>query len=191
MNCTWQAGKDEPRDTQYFLYWKKSRYDDATECELYIKDGNGRNTGCVFQNVTIGTEKAYFLVNGSRMGALIHFYETCLYLHEIEKLMPPSNITVSCDEIKHDCIIHWQRPQISHSDRDKCFKYELNIKHKVRVFSSPAFQINVVLNLPGNSYTFPRPHMRKTYVLKMRAAGSYCIVSPNWGEWSAPVVFGK
>ncbi|NWT54497.1 CSF2R factor, partial [Erythrocercus mccallii] len=25
MNCTWQAGRDAPADTQYFLYWRKSR----------------------------------------------------------------------------------------------------------------------------------------------------------------------
>ncbi|NXA78315.1 CSF2R factor, partial [Thryothorus ludovicianus] len=25
MNCTWQAGRDAPADTQYFLYWQKSR----------------------------------------------------------------------------------------------------------------------------------------------------------------------
>ncbi|NWR27156.1 CSF2R factor, partial [Tachuris rubrigastra] len=25
MNCTWQAGRGAPADTQYFLYWKNSR----------------------------------------------------------------------------------------------------------------------------------------------------------------------
>ncbi|NXE65727.1 CSF2R factor, partial [Calcarius ornatus] len=25
MNCTWQAGRDAPADTQYFLFWQKSR----------------------------------------------------------------------------------------------------------------------------------------------------------------------
>lgn len=25
MNCTWQAGRNAPGDTQYFLYWKNSR----------------------------------------------------------------------------------------------------------------------------------------------------------------------
>lgn len=49
--------------------------------------------------------------------------------------MPPSNISVNCEEIKNDCIIQWQRPQISHSNKDKCFKYEINIKYKVRKYS--------------------------------------------------------
>lgn len=61
--------------------------------------------------------------------------------------MPPSNITVRCDEIKNDCVIQWQRPQISHSNTDKCFKYEINIKYKVRVISSPTFNINTMFAL--------------------------------------------
>ncbi|KFQ94523.1 Granulocyte-macrophage colony-stimulating factor receptor subunit alpha, partial [Nipponia nippon] len=130
MNCTWQAGRDAPGDTQYFLYWQNSRDDDAMECELYIKDENGRNTGCRFKNVSIVTEKSYFLVNGSSKDSLIQFYDEYIQLYQFEKLMPPSNITVDCDEIKNDCIIQWQRPQISHSNKDGCFKYEINIKYK-------------------------------------------------------------
>ncbi|NWU18727.1 CSF2R factor, partial [Cephalopterus ornatus] len=71
MNCTWQAGRGAPADTQYFLYWQNSRADGEMECELYIKDENGRNVGCRFQNVRIETEKAYFLVNGSSKDSLI------------------------------------------------------------------------------------------------------------------------
>ncbi|NXT59421.1 CSF2R factor, partial [Pluvianellus socialis] len=74
MNCTWQAGRDAPGDTQYFLYWQNSRYDNEMECELYIKDESGRNTGCRFQNVKIEPERAYFLVNGSSKESLIQFY---------------------------------------------------------------------------------------------------------------------
>ncbi|NXG54051.1 CSF2R factor, partial [Psilopogon haemacephalus] len=71
MNCTWQAGRGAPEDTQYFLYWKNLRDDDVMECELYIQDENGRNTGCRFHNVSIETEKAYFMVNGSSKDSLI------------------------------------------------------------------------------------------------------------------------
>ncbi|KAF1540582.1 Granulocyte-macrophage colony-stimulating factor receptor subunit alpha, partial [Eudyptula minor] len=189
MNCTWQAGRDAPGDTQYFLYWKNSRYDDAMECELYIKDENGRNMGCRFQNVKIEIEKAYFLVNGSSKTSLIQFYDEYIQLYKIEKLMPPSNITVNCDEIKNDCIIQWQQPQISHSKKDKCFKYEINIKYKVRGISSPTFNINTYEGV--NSHTLQRSNTRKRYLLKMRTAGSACLVNPAWGEWSAPVEFGK
>ncbi|XP_008945906.1 PREDICTED: granulocyte-macrophage colony-stimulating factor receptor subunit alpha-like [Merops nubicus] len=188
MNCTWQAGRDAPGDTQYFLYWQNPRHDDTMECELYIKDENGRNMGCRFQNVKIEPEKAYFLVNGSSKHSLIRFYDEYIWLYKIEKLMPPSNITVNCDEIKHDCIIQWQRPQIGHSNIDKCFKYQINIKYKDNPEGKRIYNYT---KDKENSYTFPRPNMRNKYLLKMRAAGSSCLVSKAWGEWSAPVEFGN
>ncbi|NXG81213.1 CSF2R factor, partial [Baryphthengus martii] len=83
MNCTWQAGRNAPRDAQYFLYWQNFIYDDALECELYIKDENGRNVGCRFQNVSIGDGEAYFLVNGSSKDSLIQFYDEYVQLYEI------------------------------------------------------------------------------------------------------------
>ncbi|NWI61882.1 CSF2R factor, partial [Calyptomena viridis] len=81
MNCTWQAGRHAPADTQYFLYWQNPRDDKEMECELYIKDENGRNMGCRFQNVRIEIEKAYFLVNGSSKDALIQFYDEYIELY--------------------------------------------------------------------------------------------------------------
>ncbi|XP_014119090.1 PREDICTED: interleukin-5 receptor subunit alpha-like isoform X1 [Pseudopodoces humilis] len=188
MNCTWQAGREAPADTQYFLYWQKSRDEEEMECELYIKDENCRNVGCIFQNVSIGTEKAYFLVNGSSKDSLIQFYDEYIDLYKIEKLMPPSNITVNCDEIKNDCIIQWQRPQISHSNKDLCFKYEISIKYKDNPEGKPIY---TSIQEGGNSNIFLRSNTRKKYVLKMRAAGSVCFVNPAWGEWSAPVEFGN
>ncbi|NXI48616.1 CSF2R factor, partial [Galbula dea] len=83
MNCTWQAGRDAPGDTQYFLYWQNSRKDHMVECEDYIKDENGRNMGCRFQNVRIEIEKAYFLVNGSSRDSLIQFYDEYIPLYKI------------------------------------------------------------------------------------------------------------
>ncbi|NXU52698.1 CSF2R factor, partial [Turnix velox] len=130
MNCTWQAGRNAPEDTQYFLYWRYSRSKDTMGCELYIKDENGRNIGCRFKNVKIEIEKAYFLVNGSSKDSLIQFYEEYIQLYKIEKLLPPSNITVNCNENKNDCLIQWQHPQISHSKDENCFKYEIIIKYK-------------------------------------------------------------
>ncbi|XP_032852447.2 granulocyte-macrophage colony-stimulating factor receptor subunit alpha isoform X2 [Tyto alba] len=188
MKCSWQAGRDAPGDTQYFLYWKNSRDGDVMECELYIKDENGRNMGCRFQNVTIELEKAYFLVNGSSKETPIQFYDEYVELYQIEKLMPPSNITVSCDEINNNCIIQWQQPQISHSNKDKCFKYEINIKYKDNPEGKNKY---TSIQEGGNSHTFQRSNTRKKYLLKMRAAGSACLVSPAWGAWSAPVEFGS
>ncbi|NWI35081.1 CSF2R factor, partial [Sula dactylatra] len=83
MNCTWQAGRDAPGDTQYFLYWKNSKDDNEMECELYIKGENGRNTGCRFKNVRIQDDEAYFLVNGSSNGSVIQFYDEYIQLYNI------------------------------------------------------------------------------------------------------------
>ncbi|XP_014815617.1 PREDICTED: LOW QUALITY PROTEIN: granulocyte-macrophage colony-stimulating factor receptor subunit alpha-like [Calidris pugnax] len=188
MNCTWQAGREAPGDTQYFLYWQYSGPNDTKECELYIKDKNGRNIGCRFQNVTIKPGSAYILVNGSSNVSQIQFYDTCIELYKIEKLMPPSNITVSCDEIETNCTIQWQRPQISHSNKDMCFKYEIIIKYKDNPEGEPRY---TSIQDGGHRHTFKRANKIKKYLLKMRTAGISCYVSSAWGEWSAPVEFGN
>ncbi|KFP97731.1 Granulocyte-macrophage colony-stimulating factor receptor subunit alpha, partial [Haliaeetus albicilla] len=132
MNCTWQPGRDAPGDTQYFLYWQNSRntYDDAMECELYIKDENGRNTGCMFQNVRIEPEKAYFLVSGSSKDALIQLYDEYIQLYKIEILTPPLNVTVNCTRDSVGCIITWQPPLTSHMKDTDCFQYQISIRNK-------------------------------------------------------------
>ncbi|NXG11719.1 CSF2R factor, partial [Sakesphorus luctuosus] len=129
MNCTWQAGRDAPADTQYFLYWQKSIDDEEMECELYIKDENGRNTGCRFQNVRI-IGNAYFLVNGSSKDSLIQFYDEYINLYKIEILSAPLNVTAHCTRDSADCIITWHPPLTSHMKPPKCFEYEINIQNK-------------------------------------------------------------
>ncbi|NXS70225.1 CSF2R factor, partial [Pandion haliaetus] len=130
MNCTWQPGWDAPGDTQYFLYWQNSKYNDAMECELYIKNENGRNMGCRFQNVRIETEKAYFLVNGSSKDSLIQFYDEYIDLYKIEILTPPLNVTANCTRDSAHCIITWQPPLTSHVKKVECFQYEISIRNK-------------------------------------------------------------
>ncbi|XP_054669275.1 granulocyte-macrophage colony-stimulating factor receptor subunit alpha-like [Grus americana] len=187
MNCTWQAGRDAPGDTQYFLYWQNSRYADEMECELYIKDENGRNTGCRFQNVKIETEKAYFLVNGSSKDSLIQFYDEYIELYEIEILTPPLNVTVNCTRDTAGCIITWQPPRTSHMEKAKCFQYEISIQNKdekrERETKNPQVRIG--------RYEFQNYNEKKKYILKIRARGRNCLVSSKWGEWSEPIEFGQ
>ncbi|XP_057267603.1 granulocyte-macrophage colony-stimulating factor receptor subunit alpha-like isoform X1 [Pezoporus wallicus] len=188
MSCTWQAGKDAPGDTQYFLYWQNSRYDDAMECELYIKDENGRNTGCRFQNVRIETEKAYFLVNGSSKDSLIQFYDEYIQLYKIEILTPPLNVTVNCTGDSAGCIITWQAPLTSHVENIKCFQYEISIQNK----DEPKEQKkDPPVKVRSNRYEFQNYNEEKKYILKIRARGKNCLVSSNWGEWSEPIEFGQ
>ncbi|XP_054064770.1 granulocyte-macrophage colony-stimulating factor receptor subunit alpha-like isoform X3 [Rissa tridactyla] len=188
MNCTWQAGRNAPEDTQYFLYWQYSRYDDAMECKLYIKDENGRNTGCRFQNVTIQTAvDAYFLVNGSSNESLIQFYDEYIKLYEIEILTPPLNVTVNCIRDSSGCIITWQQPLTSHRKKTKCFEYEIRIQNKddpKKENKDPPVRVR------NNTYKFENYNKKKKYILKIRARGRNCLLSSDWGEWSEPIEFG-
>ncbi|NWI16226.1 CSF2R factor, partial [Crypturellus soui] len=130
MNCTWSAGRDAPGDTQYFLYWKNSREEEETQCELYVKDENERHKGCQFQNVTIKDTTTYFMVNGSSKNSLIRFYDEYIKLYEIGKLTAPLNITANCTGEPRGCVIEWQEPLTSHMENKDCFQYEIDIKNK-------------------------------------------------------------
>uniref|UniRef100_A0A8C9FDC5 Type I cytokine receptor cytokine-binding domain-containing protein n=1 Tax=Pavo cristatus TaxID=9049 RepID=A0A8C9FDC5_PAVCR len=139
MNCTWQAGRNAPGGTQYFLYWQNSRDDDQTECELYTKDENDRNVGCKFQNVTIKGKTTYFLVNGSHKTFLIQFYDNYTKLYTIERLPPPLNVTANCTSNPGGCIITWQQPLLSHVENRNCFQYEIDIQNEVKTMYWFAF----------------------------------------------------
>ncbi|NWX98888.1 CSF2R factor, partial [Nothoprocta ornata] len=131
MNCTWCVGRDAPGDTQYFLYWQKSREEEEKQCEFYIKDENGRHIGCHFQNVIMSNDTiTYFIVNGSSKDSLIRFYDEYISLYKIEKFMPPLNVTANCDGKQKGCLIQWQQPKRSRVGKDYCFQYEVNIKYK-------------------------------------------------------------
>ncbi|CAM9619158.1 unnamed protein product [Bubo scandiacus] len=188
MKCTWQAGRDAPGDTQYFLYWQNSRDNDAMECELYIKDENGRNMGCRFQNVMIKTEKSYFLVNGSSKDSLIQFYDEYIQLYKIEMLTPPLNVTANCTRDSAGCIITWQPPLTSHMENVNCFQYEISIQKKdepKEEKKDPPVRVRTY------RYEFQNYNEKKKYILKIRASGKNCLVSSNWGEWSEPIEFGQ
>ncbi|XP_067997424.1 granulocyte-macrophage colony-stimulating factor receptor subunit alpha-like isoform X2 [Melanerpes formicivorus] len=186
MNCTWQAGREAPADTQYFLYWQNSRDVDVTECELYIKGEHGRNTGCIFKNVSIEIDKAYFLVNGSSKDSLIQFYDEYLQLYTIEILTPPLNVAVNCTRESAGCIVTWQPPLTSHVENTKCFQYEIYIQNK----DKPKEKKDPPIRVRNNIYEFQNYNEKKKYILKIRARGKNCLVSSKWGEWSEPIEFG-
>ncbi|KAL2310709.1 hypothetical protein Nmel_002376 [Mimus melanotis] len=186
MNCTWQAGRDAPADTQYFLYWQKSRDEEKMECELYIKDENFRNMGCVFQNVSIGTETTYFLVNGSSKDSLIQFYDEYIDLYKIEILTAPLNVTTDCTRDSAGCIIRWHPPLTNHVEEPTCFQYEISIQNK-----DVPKEEKKLPPVTDNRYEFQNYNEKKRYTLKIRARGKSCLVSSNWGEWSEPIEFGQ
>ncbi|NXW95997.1 CSF2R factor, partial [Alopecoenas beccarii] len=171
------------------------RDDDETECELYIKDENGKNTGCRFQNVNIESEKSYFLVNGSSKDSQIQFYDEYIQLYKTEILTPPLKVAVNCTRDPAGCIIRWQPPLTSHVENKNCFQYEISIQNKVKPISLFVFGIIPInthtYNVRNNTYEFQNYNEKKKYILKIRARGKSCLVTSRWGEWSEPIEFGK
>uniref|UniRef100_U3JNH4 Fibronectin type-III domain-containing protein n=1 Tax=Ficedula albicollis TaxID=59894 RepID=U3JNH4_FICAL len=190
MNCTWHVGRTATEDTQYFLYWRPWKKEDVTECQNYIKDNCGKHIGCRFQNVAIENH-AYFLVNGSSSEKSIQSYEKTIQLYKIEKLTPPLNVTVNCTEVSHSCKIWWQPPRTSHVKRRSCFKYEIVIENKADAEKTTKTASETKAVIEKNSYLYESFSSGKRYSVKIRATDAgFCLVSPNWGEWSTPVEFG-
>ncbi|XP_025891133.1 granulocyte-macrophage colony-stimulating factor receptor subunit alpha-like [Nothoprocta perdicaria] len=188
MNCTWCAGRDAPGDTQYFLYWKNSREEEETQCELYVKDENGTHKGCQFQNVSIKDITTYFMVNGSSKDSLIRFYDEYIILYKIERLTAPLNITANCTAEPRGCVIEWQEPLTSHVENKDCFQYEINIKNKDEPKEE---KMNPPVRVRNYRYEFQNFNAKKIYILKIRARGKNCNVNSSWGEWSEPIEFGQ
>nr|XP_006135917.2 granulocyte-macrophage colony-stimulating factor receptor subunit alpha-like isoform X1 [Pelodiscus sinensis]XP_014435370.1 granulocyte-macrophage colony-stimulating factor receptor subunit alpha-like isoform X1 [Pelodiscus sinensis]XP_025033614.1 granulocyte-macrophage colony-stimulating factor receptor subunit alpha-like isoform X1 [Pelodiscus sinensis] len=192
MNCTWDAGRKAPINTQYCLSLQYPSEKDALKCPHYIKDALGRHISCSFQNVTIIKDPVYFLVKGDSNELEIQFYDEFIKLYEIEKLTPPVNITVNCSEDQPRCIVQWKRPQLSHEERDidQCFEYEIDIRNK-KTNANPEENKNEPHTAQGTSFTFENYNVKKKYSLKIRAKGDACLISKKWGEWSEPIDFGN
>ncbi|XP_030427613.1 granulocyte-macrophage colony-stimulating factor receptor subunit alpha-like isoform X1 [Gopherus evgoodei] len=191
MNCTWEAGRNAPEDTQYFLFWQYSKEEDEQECPHYVRDAPGRHIACSFQDVKDIKNTVYFLVNGSSNESEIQFYDEYIALYEIEKLTPPLNITVSCSEDRAECIVQWKWPQLSHleGNGDGCFEYQIDIQNK-KTNANPKESCNECPTVTETSYTFQNYNGEKKYSLQIRAKGDTCRISQNWGEWSEPIEFG-
>ncbi|NXX24649.1 CSF2R factor, partial [Nicator chloris] len=102
----------------------------------------------------------------------------------------PLNVSVNCTEASHRCNIWWQPPRTSHVKKSSCFKYEIVIENKVRIIMT--FNSTLSLSIiENNSYLYESFSSGKRYSVKIRATDAgFCLVSPNWGEWSTPVEFG-
>ncbi|NXB39966.1 CSF2R factor, partial [Eulacestoma nigropectus] len=100
----------------------------------------------------------------------------------------PLNVTVNCTEASHRCSIWWQPPRTSHVKKSSCFKYEIFIENKAAAEKNTKTTSKTVSH---NSYLYESFSSEKRYSIKIRATDAgFCLVSPNWGEWSTPVEFG-
>ncbi|KAM7177582.1 granulocyte-macrophage colony-stimulating factor receptor subunit alpha-like [Macrochelys suwanniensis] len=191
MNCTWKAGRNASKDTQYFLFFQYSKEEDEQECPHYIRDALGRHIACSFQDVKDIKKRVYFLVNGSSNESEIQFYDEYINLYKIEKLTPPLNITVNCSEDGKEYIVQWKPPQISHlagNEATQCFEYQIDIQNK-KNNANPKESSNELRTVRETSFRFSSEGKKTT--LKIRAKGDSCTISENWGEWSEPIEFGN
>ncbi|NXB79750.1 CSF2R factor, partial [Donacobius atricapilla] len=103
----------------------------------------------------------------------------------------PLNVSVNCTEASHRCSIWWQPPRTSHVKRSSCFKYEIVIENKADAEKNTKTTSKTVTIIENNSYLYESFSSEKRYSVKIRATDAgFCLVSPNWGEWSTPVEFG-
>ncbi|NWV97170.1 CSF2R factor, partial [Machaerirhynchus nigripectus] len=103
----------------------------------------------------------------------------------------PLNVTVNCTEASHRCSIRWQPPRTSHVKKSSCFKYEIVIEKKADAEKNTKSTSKPVTIIENNFYLYESFHSEKSYSVKIRATDAgFCLVSPNWGEWSTPVGFG-
>ncbi|NWZ44059.1 CSF2R factor, partial [Brachypodius atriceps] len=99
----------------------------------------------------------------------------------------PLNVSVNCTEASHRCSIWWQPPRTSHVKTSSCFKYEIVIENKADAEENTKTASKTV---SLNSYLYESFSSGKRYSIKIRATDAgFCLVSPDWGEWSTPVEF--
>uniref|UniRef100_A0A803T6H7 Fibronectin type-III domain-containing protein n=1 Tax=Anolis carolinensis TaxID=28377 RepID=A0A803T6H7_ANOCA len=177
MNCTWKAGKEAPKDTQYFL-WLKYNTDEEIECPHYISDKFGRHIGCYFLNVTVNGDRVDLTVNGSSEESPIQPSSHSPQPYLLEKLGPPRNITVNCEEQLY-CTVKWKPPPSSLRVKPDCFRYQ--IKDEIR----NTYQ-NITEQVSFKNYS---KGVRQRLRIRTRKQIT-CPLTDEFGEWSEPIEFG-
>ncbi|XP_013920555.1 PREDICTED: granulocyte-macrophage colony-stimulating factor receptor subunit alpha-like [Thamnophis sirtalis] len=176
MNCTWNAGKNTPPDTQYFMYLAYNKATD-NECPHYISNSSERHIGCYFPEVIANQYSVYITVNGSSRVSPIQSYVDTFRLHDKEQFRPPQNITVDYS-LPLYYRVQWEPPPNSRKHGSVCFVFQIKDERK-----------NTIINVTEKTYDFPKP---SKYILRIRAFGDItCPISKKMnGEWSEPIEFG-
>ncbi|XP_078518516.1 interleukin-5 receptor subunit alpha [Lissotriton helveticus] len=182
LNCTWLAGKNAPKDTKYFLFY---RYKKVTEeCWDYGLDVHSKiPTSCHFPKTKINSRRGSELVifiNGSSWHAKIQSFYQLFETDILEKILPPWNVTVfqKIDFIE----IQWEHPRSSFPNN--CFMYEVKMHDlktgKEEVTSTERNTVNIFKNVRS----------RQSVLVRARGTDS-CRSNNHWSEWSQPVFTGN
>ncbi|XP_063099175.1 granulocyte-macrophage colony-stimulating factor receptor subunit alpha-like, partial [Cavia porcellus] len=184
LNCSWARGPAAPRDAQYFLFITNTRTRRQQECPLY-SPAAGTHTGCHLRDRSLLGFENYFLLTGTSAGTPIQFYDAIFNVKEIERMSPPTNVTVHCNE--SHCCVGWKRPQTWTSLSHRDFQYQLDIQ---RSNAGPGSR-NPPVDVAGqadNQYSIPSPQPRARHTVQIRVRD---VRSGPWSSWSQPVEFGS
>ncbi|XP_026522655.1 interleukin-5 receptor subunit alpha-like isoform X1 [Notechis scutatus] len=176
MNCTWNAGKNAPPDTWYFMYLAYHKATD-NECPHYISNTFGRHIGCYFPDVIANQYRVVITINGSSKHSPIQSYVDDFRLYEKEQFRPPQNITVDYSSPLY-YNVQWEPPPNSRKLGSNCFKFQIKDERR-----------NTIMNVTEKTYNFAKP---AKYILRIRSVGRFtCPISKEMnGEWSEPIEFG-
>ncbi|XP_039702956.1 interleukin-3 receptor subunit alpha [Pteropus medius] len=168
LTCSWQVGREAPRDVQYHLYLENVNTEQRWQCPQYTANDQGTHVQCRFGNISGFASTQYrLLVNGTSKDSRIRCSELVTPLSYIENLSAP-NMTASCN--KSDSIMEWKMS--SHLNTN--FKYELEIQKGTDApYIQKVWKTSFVLSSP------------RVYTARIRALVSD--LPP--GQWSAPQRF--
>uniref|UniRef100_M3XQ63 Interleukin-3 receptor subunit alpha n=1 Tax=Mustela putorius furo TaxID=9669 RepID=M3XQ63_MUSPF len=170
LTCSWDVGREAPRDIQYHLYWQELRTRREYECPNYEMDPRGKLVRCHFNDVSRLPKHLQILVRGTSQSAWIPCSDRTVELSEIVlEILNPPNITATCN--KSYLMMEWEA--CSHFNNR--FEYELQLQKG----SDPAYTEKL-------QEKFFELHNPKNYVVRLRAKGFY---RKSWSEWSAPQSF--
>ncbi|XP_077335837.1 granulocyte-macrophage colony-stimulating factor receptor subunit alpha-like isoform X2 [Lithobates pipiens] len=176
VNCSWTAGREAPKDTNYSLAIRNS--DTCVPCEDYRHDSFGRQVGCVLKSPNINfNNKNYIQLVGSSEETSIRFYDARLKLNNYVILDPPRNISLNYS--MNNLEITWEEPETYNRMID-CFDYNIKINEAD----------NITITRGPNSYKAAILLDNENLAVSMRMKWkSRCSENLNWSRWSEPIIY--
>ncbi|XP_077335835.1 granulocyte-macrophage colony-stimulating factor receptor subunit alpha-like isoform X2 [Lithobates pipiens] len=177
VNCSWTAGREAPKDTNYSLAIRNSK--NCVPCEDYRHDSFGRQVGCVLKsppNIDFSADN-YIQLVGSSEETSIRFYDARLKLNNYVILDPPRNINLNYS--MNNLEITWEKPE-TYNWRDNCFVYEIKINEGD----------NIEIAGEQNSYKAAILLDNENLSVSMRVKWKEsCSDNKNWSRWSEPIIY--
>ncbi|XP_052520798.1 interleukin-5 receptor subunit alpha-like isoform X1 [Tympanuchus pallidicinctus] len=174
FNCTWHIKAEDPADVQYFFSYR--HIEKYFECQQYIKNARNKNIGCHMKDISFQPLRKIILnisVVDLRNNSRRLSYYKGFTPQKIEKLNPPTNVSVSLEN--RSIKIHWKPPPTIGSREKKCFKYQVKITD------------SKIVDVSEEKYEYLLLRPAKKCTAQVRAKKEVCITNKIWSDWSEPV----